>query len=435
MRKVIAGVAMLVAVVLVSGTAWACAVRIDLKPGVSPNTIDLGRECEVVVVMYAESEDALVYADPDTAQLARSSGTRDQGASPLEWWWEDEDGDGFTDLVFVFSVAELIDAGMLDEESFMFFLIVYGTWDEHYPDSVCKYPNLDGKARFTVLADPLTVGDLVWEDLDGNGVQDDGEPGIGGVELTLIDDAQNAVATTTTDEFGFYEFVVPAGGNYTIEVNEATLPAGLGATPTTMGTDTALDSNGSPAAVLLDCEVPDDYTIDFGYTGCGPCDGKITELTLRYIGTLEDAQVTVMTKRNGAVFDDTLQPGDTFILVGNDKKGTLGTEITLWLDEMWDTKIHTSCSVALGPGMVFGEFEVVAGASRNGGALCVEDQPAPEPDPPCDWSKYAKRWKKYLDKQWPGWHKSFKNNKPKGHGKKWGHHKPKGHGKKSGRCK
>ncbi|NIA13132.1 MAG: hypothetical protein GWP08_03555 [Nitrospiraceae bacterium] len=421
MRKALFGIAMLATAVLLSGTAWACAVDIDVKPGVYPNTIDLGRECELVVVMYAPSEDALVYADPDTAQLARSSGTRDQGAFPLEWWWEDENGDGFTDLVFVFSIPELIDAGMLDEESFMFFLIVYGEWDEHYPDSVCKYPNLDGKARIIVTADPLTIGDLVWEDLNGNGIQEDGEPGIGGVELTLLDDAQNPVATTTTDEFGFYEFVAPAGGNYTVQINEATLPVGLGASPTAMGTDTALDSNGSPAAVFLDCEVPDDYSIDFGYTACGPCDGKVNELTLRYIGTLEDAHVIVTTRKCARIFEDTLQPGDTFILVGNDKKGTLGTEITIWLDCMWQTKIHTSCSKPIGVGMVFGEFEVVAGSSRNGGALCVEDAVVQEPDPPRNWNKYMKRWKKYLSAQWPGWKQHFGNKyKPKNHGNKGG---------------
>jgi hypothetical protein len=407
MRKALFGIATLVAVVLVTGTASACGVKIDVMPGVYPNLIDLGRDCEVTVVMYAPSEGALDYADPDSAQLSRSSGTRDEGPHPLEWWWEDENGDGFTDLVFVFSIAELVETGMLDLDNSIFFLIVYGTWDVDAPE-ICKYPNLDGRQSIIVQADPLTVGDLVWEDLNGDGIQDDGEPGIGGVELTLLDDAQDPVATTTTDEFGFYEFVVPAGGNYSVQVNEATLPAGLGATPTAMGTDAALDSNSSPAAVLLDCEVPDDYSVDFGYTACGPCDGKITELTLKYIGTLEDAHVIVTTRKCQRIFDDVLQPGDTFILVGNDKKGTLGPEITLWLDCMWPTKIHTSCSMPIGVGMVFGEFEVLAGTSRNGGALCVEDEPVEEPKPPCDhwkhWHKYMKHWKKYLG-GWSGWWK------------------------------
>ncbi|SHI49518.1 hypothetical protein SAMN05216261_0791, partial [Algibacter luteus] len=31
---------------------------------------------------------------------------------------------------------------------------------------------------------------------------------------------------------------------------------------------------------------------------------------------------------------------------------------------------HTSCSVEIGPGSIFGDFSVIGGASRNGGELC-----------------------------------------------------------------
>ncbi len=50
------------------------------------------------------------------------------------------------------------------------------------------------------------LGDQVWKDLDGDGIQDDGEPGIQGVYVTLSDCDGNEVATTFTDINGNYFF-------------------------------------------------------------------------------------------------------------------------------------------------------------------------------------------------------------------------------------
>ncbi len=61
--------------------------------------------------------------------------------------------------------------------------------------------------------------------------------------------------------------------------------------------------------------------------------------------------------------------GETFTLIGTDKNGTLGTEITLFVDGNENTKIHTSCSNPIGPGLVSGDFTVIDGYSRNGGQL------------------------------------------------------------------
>jgi hypothetical protein len=69
-----------------------------------------------------------------------------------------------------------------------------------------------------------TIGDFVWSDLDGDGVQDAGEPGIGGVTLALWSDAGGApgsiVMTTTTDAAGAYLFNV-APGSYFVDVTDA----------------------------------------------------------------------------------------------------------------------------------------------------------------------------------------------------------------------
>ena len=54
----------------------------------------------------------------------------------------------------------------------------------------------------------------VYEDINDNGRRDTGEPGIGGVVLTLLDAAGNPTTiTTTTDTSGFYSFNKPAAGH------------------------------------------------------------------------------------------------------------------------------------------------------------------------------------------------------------------------------
>ena len=117
---------------------------------------------------------------------------------------------------------------------------------------------------------------------------------------------------------------------------------------------------------------------------CSECDGKINYLELIFNGS-QDATIVVETKKEGEdgskiVFNQFLQPGDTFSFIGNDKKGTLGTEITIYVNGVVNTKIHTSCSVPVGPGMISGDFEVVTGSSRNGGDLCPVDSSSSNPD-------------------------------------------------------
>ncbi|HOB47465.1 MAG TPA: SdrD B-like domain-containing protein, partial [Zoogloea sp.] len=83
------------------------------------------------------------------------------------------------------------------------------------------------------------IGDRVWEDTNGNGIQDDGEAGIAGVLVTLKDASGAPVATTTTDGSGNYHFTVNAG-TYSVAV---TAPTGYRATQSDMGPSDATDSD------------------------------------------------------------------------------------------------------------------------------------------------------------------------------------------------
>jgi protocatechuate 3,4-dioxygenase beta subunit len=83
------------------------------------------------------------------------------------------------------------------------------------------------------------LGDFVWEDSNGNGVQDAGEAGLAGVNVELRDASGNVVATTTTGTDGKYSFTVDAG-QYKIAV---TAPAGMTVTGQNSGADDAADSD------------------------------------------------------------------------------------------------------------------------------------------------------------------------------------------------
>ena len=80
------------------------------------------------------------------------------------------------------------------------------------------------------LVAPATIGDRVWNDADGNGV-DNGEPGVPGVTVILKDANGAEVARTTTDANGNYRFTGLVPGTYTVDIE---VPAGFNAATTSM---------------------------------------------------------------------------------------------------------------------------------------------------------------------------------------------------------
>lgn len=74
---------------------------------------------------------------------------------------------------------------------------------------------------------PPNVGDYVWYDTDGDGVQDFDEAGIPNVKVNLLDMNGNVLDTHTTDANGFYTIFTVPPGTYQISINTATLPENL----------------------------------------------------------------------------------------------------------------------------------------------------------------------------------------------------------------
>ena len=95
-----------------------------------------------------------------------------------------------------------------------------------------------------VSLEPATIGDRVWNDVDGDGIQDDGELGIQGVTVNLRDAEGNVVATTTTDANGNYRFEIGDPGTYVIEFAPK---SGWTFTTKDAGDNDALDSDADPA--------------------------------------------------------------------------------------------------------------------------------------------------------------------------------------------
>ncbi len=105
-----------------------------------------------------------------------------------------------------------------------------------------------------------SIGDLVWHDVDGDGIRDAGDDGIDGVTVRLsgTDSDGNSVAmSTTTAGGGVYSFEALPSGDY--EVTFSLPPTSALGTPVfthaSAGIDTDTDSDGDPttgiAAVTL----------------------------------------------------------------------------------------------------------------------------------------------------------------------------------------
>ncbi|MBK7787220.1 MAG: cadherin-like domain-containing protein [Saprospiraceae bacterium] len=84
-----------------------------------------------------------------------------------------------------------------------------------------------------------SVGNFVWADVNGNGVQNAGELGIANITVRLYNDLNALIATTTTNASGMYIFENVLPGNYYVKFD---YPAGYELSPAFAGT-TATDSD------------------------------------------------------------------------------------------------------------------------------------------------------------------------------------------------
>ncbi len=140
-------------------------------------------------------------------------------------------------------------------------------------------------ADFGFQQQDASIGDFVWNDLNGDGVQDGGETGISGVtvflDLNTNGSYDGGEPSDVTDANGAYDLTNLPTGTYSVQVNASTLPPGV-----------ALSTSALPLSVSL--AAGEDYNDgDMGYRavpvaafssdtqfGCGPLTVQFTDSSL-----------------------------------------------------------------------------------------------------------------------------------------------------------
>jgi|GEM_PF-1784231 len=151
------------------------------------------------------------------------------------------------------------DSGVPEGETWTFFVTLLGIWPAGNSTATLKFGQNGVEilsVQGPICGDLGSIGDTVFEDVNGNGTQD-GEPGIAGVQVKpLLGGTQ--VGLATTDGNGNYTFSNLGAGNYTVNVVDATVPAGM-----------VLTTGNDPMSVNLPAGV-NFVDADFGYQRPAP---------------------------------------------------------------------------------------------------------------------------------------------------------------------
>ncbi|NNE25716.1 MAG: T9SS type A sorting domain-containing protein, partial [Saprospiraceae bacterium] len=121
------------------------------------------------------------------------------------------------------------------------------------------------------------LGDYVWEDYDGDGIQDFNEQGISGVFVELYNAQGFFIERVQTDNNGYYLFDDVYPGNYYIRF---LMPEGYSPTLFDRGENDNLDSDivgdfGEGTTGLITVGFADDYSYDAGLIQCAPVGGLV----------------------------------------------------------------------------------------------------------------------------------------------------------------
>ncbi|MEY2839837.1 MAG: hypothetical protein RJB60_2136, partial [Pseudomonadota bacterium] len=153
-----------------------------------------------------------------------------------------------------------------------------------------------------------TVGDRVWNDCNGNGIQDAGEAGLACVSVKLTGagadgiwgNADDVCKTTTTDSCGYYKFTGLTGGEQ-YKLQFGTL-AGYTYTDQDKGTNDALDSDVDA------CGTTKVFTLAAGECNTSIDAGLFKQVTACIVGSTsiyEGCSASYQVKLSAAVSSDT----------------------------------------------------------------------------------------------------------------------------------
>lgn len=104
---------------------------------------------------------------------------------------------------------------------------------------------------------PINIGNFVWQDTNGNGIQDAGESGVGAAQVQLWNATKTQLLYSTySNAAGGYTVVAPVPGDYRIRV---VLPPGITISPKNLGGDDTKDNDVNPSGT--DAGFTDPFTI------------------------------------------------------------------------------------------------------------------------------------------------------------------------------
>ena len=168
-----------------------------------------------------------------------------------------------------------------------------------------------------------TIAGIIFQDINGNGVQDTGDQGISGVSVVLsAAQRATAVASVTTNSDGFYRFADLQPGNYVAEV----IPPPRFTPTTAIARTTVLPSGGS-------------VSVNFGFQSQGAVSGKVFEDAngdrvqqvseiglggVRIVLSSSLVTITLTTSADGSYGFSDVQPG-AYTVIEEDPAGYVST--------------------------------------------------------------------------------------------------------------
>lgn len=209
-------------------------------------------------------------------------------------------------------VRKTLAGGRLNSVHLGFVAAANAGGDVYATDAVARAAEMENRARAEVVdvrTVASSVGDRVWRDDNGNGRQDRGEPGVGGVLVTLTgtDTAGRSISRyAVTDATGAYRIADLHSGRYQLGLGELPLDT-LGLTTLRTGADRSLDSDFDPVSRVAP---PVDLVTAADESGLDA--GLLPRRTI---------SGTVVVDRDGAGLPDAADggyPGGTVELVGPD---------------------------------------------------------------------------------------------------------------------
>ena len=261
----------------------------------------------------------------------------------------DTDKDGMLDVneTWTFTAKEVASAGIIKNTG-----TVTGTDSNGSGRTVTDQDDAYYTGTGAVKA---SLGDRVWEDKNGNGIQDKGEAGLAGVKVVLsgagkdgvFGNADDVTYTTTTNANGLYEFNNLDAGKYVV-----TFQAGAGYvfTKSNQGSNDAIDSdvgsNGKTGIITLDAN-EHDLTVDAGLFRKACVGDKVWQdanhnnlqdageagiggITVKLLNDAGTVIATTKTDAAGKYLFSELDPGDYSVQFDKTNVSFAGANMSTW---------------------------------------------------------------------------------------------------------